>query len=166
MPELKIISPLVLFIVFGFLDMLSEQTDLSWASHPQALSQPWRLRWKPGSVLTGAVDGLWGTIGLPELCPAFQKTRCHIIFHPRARAHAILDPASSFEAPFPIVKSFLTHLEHLIGVLIASSHRTVLSASVPNGFSHEGLATQVGAYCAFHFLQNIWLFSAAKSPST
>lgn len=81
-----------------------------------------------------------------RLCLAFQKTSCYIILHNHVSAHIILDPASFFEVPFPILNPFLIPCGSSNWSFTASTHKTVIPARVSNGFLHKDLATQISGY--------------------
>lgn len=65
---------------------------------------------------------------------ASQKPSRHIILHTHVSAHTILDPASFFEVPFPILNSFLIPSAASNWRVITSTRKTAIPACVANGF--------------------------------
>ena len=103
-------------------------------------------------------------ISLFHLPQNTSKINPNLPFQVKLSAHIILDPASLFEVPFPILNSLLIHFGSSNQSAIALTHKTGIPACLSSGFLQKGLAPQIDG-SDFHVVQNIWLFSFAKSPS-
>lgn len=80
--------------------------SITFASTVTAPEGSW---WKQEKCVNGNWEQPLGNNRLTWDCPAFQNTSCYIILYTYFSAHIILDPASLFEVPFPILNSLLIH---------------------------------------------------------